>query len=63
MNKTKEFIRGIATGATMPSINTRFMGEVPVCYPDIDAQRKIASILAAIDEKIKISNEINKKFI
>lgn len=60
LESTKQFVRGIATGATMPSINTKFMGEVPISYPSIDAQRKIASILNALDDKIAINDEINK---
>ena len=60
LETTKQFVRGIATGATMPSINTKFMGEVPVTYPSLDIQRKIADILATIDEKIELNNAINE---
>jgi type I restriction enzyme S subunit len=60
LNETKEFVRGIATGATMPSINTKFMGEVPIRYPDIKEQQKISSILADLDDKIELNNAINK---
>lgn len=59
MESTKQFIRGIATGATMPSINTKFMGEVPISYPNIDIQKKIESILSAIDAKIEVNDDIN----
>lgn len=59
LETTKQFVRGIATGATMPSINTKFMGEVPVVYPSIEIQRKIAGILSAIDNKIDVNNAIN----
>lgn len=60
LETTKQFVRGIATGATMPSINTKFMGEVPVVYPSIEIQRKIAGILSAIDNKIDVNNAINE---
>ncbi len=60
LETTKKFVRGIATGATMPSINTKFMGEVPVTYPTVENQRKIASILSVIDYKINLNNEINE---
>lgn len=60
LETTKQFVRGIATGATMPSINTKFMGEVPVTYPSLDIQRKIADILATIDGKIELNNAINE---
>jgi len=59
LESTKQFIRGIATGATMPSINTKFMGEVPVSYPSLSTQRKIAGILRAIDDKIELNDDIN----
>ncbi|MFR7901399.1 MAG: restriction endonuclease subunit S [Ruminococcus sp.] len=57
LEKTKQFARNIATGATMPSINTKFMGEIPIRVPSLDAQNKIASILWMIDDKI----ELNKR--
>ncbi len=60
LESTKQFVRGIATGATMPSINTKFMGEVPIAYPPIDKQRKIVSVLSALDDKIELNNKINK---
>lgn len=63
LETTKQFVRGIATGATMPSINTKFMGEVPVSYPSIDNQRKIADILGTIDEKIEVNNAINENLL
>ena len=57
---TKQLIRNIAVGATMPSINTKILSEVEVPLPDLDTQRKIASILSAIDEKIEVNNQINR---
>lgn len=59
LESTKQFVRGIATGATMASINTKFMGEVPIVYPAIDVQRKIVSILNALDNKIELNTKIN----
>ena len=60
LETTKQFVRGIATGATMPSINTKFMGEVPIVYPTINEQRKIASILTSLDDKIELNKKINE---
>ena len=60
LESTKQFIRGIATGATMPSINTKFMGEVPVTYPPMEEQCKIVSVLSTLDDKIELNNKINK---
>ena len=59
LEKTKQFVRNIATGATMPSINTKFMGEIPVKYPDLEKQKKICSVLSLIDDKIELNNRIN----
>lgn len=57
--RTKQFIRNIAVGATMPSINTKLMSEVPITYPEIGKQRAIASILSKIDDKIEENQRIN----
>ncbi|MBM6699367.1 restriction endonuclease subunit S [Bifidobacterium pullorum subsp. saeculare] len=55
----KRFIRGIAVGATMPSINTSLLGEVPVVLPSLEQQAKIASLLASIDDKIEVNQRTN----
>ncbi len=60
LESTKQFIRGIATGATMPSINTKFMGEVPIHFPSLTEQKRIASILGSIDDKIELNIRINE---
>lgn len=57
--ETKQFIRNIAVGATMPSINTKLLGEVEIVYPDIITQRKIAGILSSIDNKIELNSKLN----
>ena len=57
--ETKQFVRNIAVGATMPSINTALLGQVQISYPDIITQKKIAAILSALDEKIAINRAIN----
>lgn len=60
LNATKEFVRSIAVGATMPSINTKLLGEVEVVCPEIEEQRKIADILSKIDDKIEENQKINE---
>lgn len=60
LNATKEFVRSIAVGATMPSINTKLLGEVEVLCPEIEEQRKIADILSKIDDKIEENQKINE---
>ena len=60
MESTKRFVRNIAVGATMPSINTKLMGEIEVSVPSIDTQKRIAAILSAIDDKIELNTAINE---
>ena len=57
--RIKQFIRNIAVGATMPSINTKLMSEVPITYPSIKKQQAIADILSKIADKIELNNTIN----
>lgn len=59
MENTKQFIRNIAVGATMPSINTKLMKDLEVPLPTMEIQQKIASILSALDDKIELNNKIN----
>lgn len=64
LEQTKQFVRNIAVGATMPSINTKLLSEVPVSYPEnIADQRKIASILSLIDDKIELNSTINHNLL
>ena len=60
MESTKRFVRNIAVGATMPSINTKLMGEVEISVPSIDTQKRIATILSSIDDKIELNAVINE---
>lgn len=59
LKETKQFVRNIAVGATMPSINTKLLGEVEITYPHISVQRKIVKILSAIDNKIELNKKVN----
>ena len=59
LEETKQFVRNIAVGATMPSINTKLLGEVEVKYPSMTEQRKIVALLSAIDDKIETNRRIN----
>jgi len=59
LDEIKQYVRNIAVGATMPSINTKLLGEVPVTYPNINTQKQIAQLLAVIDDRIENNNKIN----
>lgn len=56
----KQYIRNIAVGATMPSINTKLLGEVPIELPEYQVQKSVAETLSAIDSKIELNEVINK---
>ena len=62
LEETKQFVRNIAVGATMPSINTKLLGEVVVTFPELEQQKRISGILSAIDSKIEVNQKINDNF-
>jgi type I restriction enzyme, S subunit len=56
----KKYIRAIAVGATMPSLNTKILSNIPVPYPrDVNEQRAIAHILGSLDDKIELNRRMN----
>ncbi len=59
LERTKEHIRNIAVGATMPSINTKLLGEIEIPLTQLEIQKKIAAILSALDDKIELNQRIN----
>ena len=59
LEDTKQFVRNIAVGATMPSINTKLLGEVEVAYPSLTEQQKIVALFSALDDKIETNQKIN----
>ena len=63
LEETKQFVRNIAVGATMPSINTKLMSEVRVAIPEIESQQRIADILSSIDNKIELNETINENLL
>ncbi len=56
----KEYIRMIAVGATMPSINTTILSEVEILLPPLNKQKEIAEILSSLDDKIDLLHRQNK---
>ena len=55
----KIYINGIAVGATMPSLNTRLLSDIPIFFPDLKTQKKAGKILAEIDDRIDLLHETN----
>lgn len=56
----KSYIRAIAVGATMPSINTAILSEVPISLPPLNEQQRIATVLGSLDDKIAANQHILK---
>lgn len=59
LEETKKFVRNIAVGATMPSINTKLLGEVEIALPDLNNQKRIAAVLSSLDDKIENNQKLN----
>lgn len=59
LEETKHFVRNIAVGATMPSINTKLLGEVEIALPDLNNQKRIAAVLSSLDDKIENNQKLN----
>lgn len=55
----KAMMLNISVGATMPSLNTSLMDDIPLSLPSFSIQQKIAAILSALDDKIELNNKIN----
>jgi type I restriction enzyme S subunit len=56
----QEYIRKIAVGATMPSINTEILSSIQICYPPLPTQHAIARILGSLDDKIELNRQMNE---
>ena len=56
----QQYIRSIAVGATMPSLNTRILSDAPILYPPLSEQRAIAHILGTLDDKIELNRRMNE---
>ena len=55
----KKYIRQVAVGATMPSINTKILSDLPIYYPCLDEQKAIAAVLGTLDDKIDLNRRMN----
>ncbi len=57
--KIQSWIISQAIGATMPNLNTGILARIPFSGPEKDIQKKISSVLKAIDDKLELNNRIN----
>lgn len=56
-----EWIKAHAVGGVMPNVNEPVLRLLPIEFPEIGEQRAIATLLGAIDEKIELNSEVNRK--
>lgn len=51
---------GVGAGSTMPILNKGNFENITVSIPGLNDQKKIASILSVLDDKIELNNQINE---
>ena len=56
--KTFDFTQ-LNTGSAVPSLNRNHIHELPVSIPDVSTQRRIASILSSLDDKVDLLHREN----
>lgn len=56
----KSWISNNAVGTTMPNLNSSILQQVPLSLPSLKEQKRIASILSSLDDKIDLLSRENK---
>ncbi len=59
-NHFTSYIKSIAVGATMPSINTKLLATAPIMIPSKDKQDFAAEVLGKIESKIELNRRMNE---
>jgi type I restriction enzyme, S subunit len=54
------YIKSIAVGATMPSINTKLLSTAKISLPGMGEQEFVATILDSLEEKIELNRRMNE---
>lgn len=57
LSEFKNYIRSIAVGATMPSLNTKILSDLPIYFPPLHVQKMAADVLAKLDERAGLLRE------
>lgn len=57
--ETRKWLVTHAVGTNMPNLNTDILSDVPIAYPTLKEQRKIAKVLNCIEERIILNEKIN----
>ncbi len=55
----KSWISNNAVGTTMPNLNSSILQQIPLSLPTLSTQRRIASILSSLDDKIDLLHREN----
>lgn len=55
----KSRIEGLGSGTTFKEVSGKVMKEVTVSIPSLETQKRIASILSSLDDKIELNRKIN----
>ena len=54
-----DYVNSIHTGSAIPHISQKQIEDYKILLPDLETQRRIASILSSLDRKIELNNMIN----
>ena len=54
-----DYVKSIHTGSAIPHISQKQIEDYKILLPDLETQRRIASILSSLDRKIELNNKIN----
>lgn len=54
-----DYVNSIHTGSAIPHISQKQIEDYKILLPDLEMQRRIASILSSLDRKIELNNKIN----
>lgn len=54
-----DYVNSIHTGSAIPHISQKQIENYKILLPDLETQRRIASILSSLDRKIELNNKIN----
>ena len=57
-----DYVNSIHTGSAIPHISQKQIEDYKILLPDLETQRRIASILSSLDRKIELNNKINADF-
>ena len=53
-------IKPFLTGSVQLKLNQSNLNKIPIKYPHLEQQKKIANILSSLDDKIELNNKINQ---